>query len=201
MRMPHSGYVRFWRWNRTLPLLVLGVVSLICWAMLSAPRNVVRSFLLPVKYEGYITASCARHDVDPYLVCAVIECESGWDASSTSSAGAMGLMQLMPETAESLAALGVVDAWSYDPDNLLDPQTSIEYGCGCLSYLQSEFGATDEVIVAYNAGMGTTQDWLEDEEHITDAIDYPETAIYLQKVKAYRELYEQFYPEGIGEAA
>ena len=193
-----SGSERFFRWYRTLPLLAMGVVLALALGVGALPNNVVRRVFYPVSYATQINGSAARHDVDPCLVAAVIKCESDWDPSAQSGAGAVGLMQLMPETAQELADLGVVDAAEYDVSRLTDPSVNIEYGTAYLAYLSQELGSTDEVIAAYNAGLGTVRSWLADgTQGVAEAITYPETRLYLQRVKQARDRYAELYPEGL----
>lgn len=185
---------RFWRWFRTIPLLVVAVVGLLSLGISIAPGFVLRKVLFPVQHEEAILESSARHGIDPLLVCAVIKCESNWVENAESGAGAVGLMQVMPSTAETLAGWGYVDSWSYDPNNLTDPATGIEYGCACLQYLSENLDDTDQVIAAYNAGLGTVQDWMDGGmPDISDAITYPETRFYLIRVKESYDMYRRFY--------
>ena len=86
--------------------------------------------------------------VYPPLLKAVIWKESRFDASARGSKGEIGLMQVMPSTAETLVGLGYVDGWSYDASNLLDPTTNIEYGVACIDFLDDNLGDTDQVIAS-----------------------------------------------------
>jgi soluble lytic murein transglycosylase-like protein len=92
-------------------------------------------------YKSMIERSAARWGVDPALIQAVIQHESGGNANATSGAGAMGLMQLMPETAR---ALGVTNAY--------DPAQSIDAGTHYLSTQLQRFGDVKLAIAAYDAG-------------------------------------------------
>jgi soluble lytic murein transglycosylase-like protein len=95
-------------------------------------------------YDGLIRRTAAKHDLDPALLSAVIRQESGFDANARSSAGAMGLMQLMPGTAKSL---GVTDAF--------DPAQNVEGGARLLRGLIDQYaGRLDLALAAYNAGPG-----------------------------------------------
>jgi soluble lytic murein transglycosylase-like protein len=95
-------------------------------------------------YDGLIRRTAARNDLDPALLTAVIKQESGFDSSAHSSAGAMGLMQLMPDTAKSL---GVKDAY--------DPVQNLEGGARMLRGLIDRYGGRlDLALAAYNAGSG-----------------------------------------------
>ena len=190
---------RFWRWYRAIPILTMALVAALCVGMVHLPGTLARRYLFPVDHQQAILDSSSRHGVDPLLVCAVIKCESNWDASATSAAGAIGLMQLMPSTSAELAEYGLVDVWSYDPTNLTDPVTNIEYGSAYLAQLESQLGSTEEVIAAYNAGPGSVGQWLADGGTITDVIAFPETALYLKRVTETYERYQQLYTETLSE--
>lgn len=191
--------VRFWRWYRTIPILAMALVAALSVGLISMPGSLIRRYMLPVHYESLILESSSRHGVDPLLACAIIKCESNWDASITSDAGAVGLMQLMPATSAELAEYGLVDGWTYDPSNLTDAGTNIEYGCAYLGQLQNQLGSTDEVIAAYNAGPGSVEEWLQSGADITEAISFPETAFYLKRVNETYKLYQRYYTGTLSE--
>lgn len=194
-----SERVRFWRWYRTLPILVMFLVAALCIVPFSLPSSLLRRFVYPVRYQEQIIDSSTRHGVDPHLVCAIIKCESDWDEGAQSVAEAVGLMQLLPTTSSELANNGFVDYWTYNPTNLTDPTTNIEYGCAYLAQLQGQLDSTDEVIAAYNAGPGSVEGWLADGGVITEVIGYPETALYLMRVNEAYERYQQLYTDTLSE--
>lgn len=189
---------RFWRWYRTIPILAM-LVMLVCPLVFSAtPASVVRSTFYPVHHASEINASAKRHGVDPLLVCAVIKCESDWNESAVSGAGAKGLMQLMPATAKEMCDMGYVDDASYDPQSLTDGVTNIEFGCAYLGYLSQNLDSTEEVIAAYNAGLTAVKGWKETSTgSIADEIPYSETKFYLERVENAYEQYKRLYPDGI----
>lgn len=187
--------VRFLAWYRVVPMALVLVFALISVAYAYAP-SVLLQALYPLRYEDAISASSARHDVDPFLVCAVIEAESGWNANAQSQRGAQGLMQLMPETALDLERKGLVDAGSYSADNLTDPATNIEFGTAYLSYLLDYFnGSTERAIAAYNAGLSNVERWVTQGGLLHNAITYPETQAYLIRVQNARSRYEELYAD------
>ena len=173
------------------------VTLVICVGSSIAPSALLRRLLFPVRHAELIEGSCARHGVDERLVCAVIKCESNWDDDAVSSAGAQGLMQVMPDTARTLASWGLVDSSVFDPEDLMDPATNIEYGTAFLAFLSSQLTSTEEVIAAYNAGLGSVQEWIASGDDIVDAIQFAETRIYLERVMLAYEGYRRCYPEGI----
>ena len=182
-------------WYRVLPLAAVTVLGLASFVFSFAPSPLFRS-LYPLAYEAEILASSEAHDVDPCLTAAIIEVESGWHPSATSSKDAQGLMQLLPQTAQDMVDLGIVDGRAFDPSHLDDPATNIEMGCAYLAYLIDFFhGSTDEAIAAYNAGLAHVLDWSQEETVLHNAITFPETQAYLIRVNnawmRYRELYGQ----------
>lgn len=196
--------VRFWRWYRAIPITLMALMLALSVGLQFVPSAVIRGVLFPVDYATQINASAVRHDVDPYLVAAVIKCESNWDANAQSSAGAVGLMQIMPTTAREVARMGLVDSTSYSYDDLTDPTNNIEYGTAYLGYLEGQLGDTTQVIAAYNAGLGAAQGWNASSSgdsssglSFSDRITYPETRLYVQRVSDAYEHYQELYPEGL----
>lgn len=194
-----SDRARFWRWYRTIPILSMLLVALASFGFVGMPAALARRTFFPVHHESAILESSMRHDVDPLLVCAMIKCESDWNEVAVSGAGAVGLMQMMPATSLELAEQGLVDSSAFDPSNLTDPTTNIEYGCAYLEHLQARLGSTDEVIAAYNAGPGSVEGWLSGGGDIADVIDFPETALYLKRVNETYERYQKLYTETLSE--
>lgn len=187
---------KFFRWWRLLPILCMLCLAAASFAAYSLPQKLMR-YIYPVKYSQAIVSSAKRHNVDPYLLCAVIKSESSWNNAAQSHAGAKGLMQLMPQTAQEMVRLGKVNSKKYDPNNLSDPTTNIEFGAAYLSYLQSKCQTQEEVIAAYNAGLAPVRKWKQQPGSFSQAIEYPETQIYLKRVNNALQEYKKLYPEGI----
>ena len=188
---------RFCRWFRVVPMVALAVAFAGSATLAASPTTLVAQAFYPVKYAEQIEESAARHGVDPLLAAAVVKCESNWDEGAESSAGAIGLMQVMPSTAAELAERGLVDEDAYDSDSLSDPVVNIEYGCAYLGVLQNELSSSDEVICAYNAGLAAVQGWLEEGGSVPENVSYSETKYYLERVKAAYEGYQKSYPDGL----
>ena len=189
------GRVRLLAWYRVIPLALVAALGAVSAVYSFAPSGLLQ-MVYPLEHEDAIAASSARHDVDPFLVCAVIEAESGWNEHARSHQGAQGLMQLMPVTAQDMIDLGLVDGSRYSPNNLDDPDTNIEFGTAYLAYLLQYFnGSTERAIAAYNAGLSNVESWITEGGLLHNAITYPETQAYLVRVQNARSRYEELYAD------
>lgn len=145
---------------------------------------------LPLKYSEQVEKYAAEFSLDKYLVYAVISTESGFDEKAQSRAGAQGLMQLMPATAEWINEKYSLNE---NAENLFDADTNIRLGCAYLSYLFSRFGNEKKVICAYNGGEGNVREWIDKYGENLDYIPYKETRKYLKKVTVRHEIYKALY--------
>jgi soluble lytic murein transglycosylase len=146
-----------------------------------------------------ITRAAARTGVDPSLLAGVIREESRFDPTAVSSAGAFGLMQLMPGTARGTArALGMPLP---DQRALSDPSTNAALGATVLAEQLKRFGRVDLALAAYNAGPGAVRRWqMEfggvDPETFVEDIPYPETRGYVKTVLESTAIYQWLYRDG-----
>ena len=153
----------------------------------------------PVYYQNLISKYSKEYDLDPYLVISIIRCESSFDPNALSDKGAMGLMQIMPDTGSWVAhKLGLDE--TYSQDQLYDPEMNIRFGCWYLRFLDGRFsGYRDAVICAYNAGHGNVRNWLDDVRYSSDgvltSIPFPQTERYLTRVMDSYEHYRNLYPD------
>ncbi len=142
--------------------------------------------LYPVAYRDIVLESSMRVGVSPALVLAVMREESRFMEDAVSPAGAVGLMQLMPGTAERiLRSKGLF--YEMNPDNLTDPALNIFVGTAYLGDLIDEFGELATAVAAYNAGEDRVEEWLRNyhygsiDEFIED-IPFRETRYYVMRV-------------------
>ena len=149
----------------------------------------------PQKYKNIIKTECEKYNLEPALICAMINTESKFDKTAQSKKGACGLMQLLPSTAIFVAEqLGE----NFEYEKLFEPETNIKYGTYYFNYLYQKFENLDTAICAYNAGETTVRNWLVDEQYSKDGfsldfIPYLETQNYLQKVKTNYCIYKKFF--------
>ncbi len=160
-------------------------VLLLIVAFFGVRSSFPRPFLEEVRASG----------LHPSLVYAVMRAESGFDERAVSSAGAVGLMQLMPATAQFICAReGIV----YEESRLTEGAYNLKLGLLYLKYLLERFPVEETAIVAYNAGEGAVREWLADAAYSADGrtlkkIPYPETARYLKKITKIKKFYDFFY--------
>lgn len=129
------------------------------------------------------------------LVYAVMKAESGFDETAVSAAGAVGLMQLLPSTAEFVCRMS---GEPFQAERLKEGEYNILLGCRYLKYLLGKFGPLRTALAAYNAGEGVVAQWLTDASLSEDGktlnlIPYPETARYVKKIEKFRKNYLIFY--------
>lgn len=110
-------------------------------------------------YGKEIHQYSAQYRVDPFLAVAVIKNESGFNPDAESKTGALGLMQIMPETGSWIAKS--TDFPNFKAKMLMLPELNIKFGCWYLSELESEFQGNEILMLAaYNAGRGTVKEWM-----------------------------------------
>ncbi len=144
-----------------------------------------------------VQAASTEFDVPVAMILAVIRTESDFLPDAVSDAGAMGLMQIMPETFRFLYEEKLCEPLS--PDRITDPAINVRYGTYYLSYLLERFDHAETALAAYNAGEGRVEEWLEDEKLSRDGVLYtipfPETAVYVEKVLSAYAHYLEKYPQ------
>lgn len=135
-------------------------------------------------YRDIISIESEKYEIEPSLVHAIIFAESGYDEGAVSSAGAVGLMQVLPSTAKWCAES--IDELEWDEEKLFEPQYNIKIGVYYIAYLLNIFNETD-ALAAYNAGEGNVRAWR---EVSADYIPFTETANYVKKVEFAKKVYE-----------
>lgn len=140
----------------------------------------------PIRYKDTINKYSQIYNLEPEVVCAVINVESGFDKNAVSKVGAVGLMQLMPDTATEIASkLGVKN---FSIEMLYSPEINIRFGCYYLRYLLNMFDNNlTNALASYNAGFNKVTQWLSNESYSSDGtITNPpvrETKYYIRKIE------------------
>lgn len=177
------------RVKRTVrPRLITGILVCVALAFLYG-------YWAPFAYQPTVMREARANHVNPYLVAAVIRVESRFRPTVTSSRGAVGLMQLMPSSAQWI---NVKRHGSQTPD-LTDPKTNIALGTWYLSYLLKRFhGNPNLALAAYNGGPQTVDRWLERgvlsaSDRGYQRIPYPETKNFVRRVTLFEKVYRVMY--------
>lgn len=175
-------------------VIIIAVVAVLGAGVFLFKDNIQRLYY-NLDYVEYIQQAGEQYEVNPYWIAAMIKCESDFNPVAVSKAGAVGLMQMMPSTAEDIASRGLVDTELYSPENLTDPQTNIHYGTAYLRYLVERYHEMNPAIAAYNAGMANVDKWLSEDDDVRASVDFAETEEYIHRVNRAKEMYERLYPD------
>lgn len=153
--------------------------------------------LFPLPYIDTIEAQAELRNLDPYLIASIIRQESGFEPTTVSNAGAVGLMQIMPEEASRIAAAaGLNDITRQD---LFDPETNIAVGAAEYAQKLAAWNGNHTLAIAsYNAGEKAVGTWIEmtpinDMDSFVEAIPYAETRLYVKTVTRNRFEYRRIY--------
>lgn len=183
--------------HRVIPVAVILLLGLVTLLAVKGP-DWYKRFYHRLDHEQQIAEQSRAHGLDPYLVAAVINVESEFDAGEVSSKGAVGLMQLMPDTAREVARDNRINA-DVGVEALKDPELNIRLGTLHLSELTGRYASVEEALAAYNAGAGNANRWRREAEEkgvpFLDAVAYPETRRYVTDVLSQRDTYAQLYPD------
>ncbi len=181
--------------TRSIAIIVILVISIGAGFIIDSICEGIDRKTHPLKYTEYVEKYSEQYSVPKEIIYAAIKTESCFKSNAVSSAGAVGLMQMMPETFLWLCEKNGEDL---EAGMLYDPETNIRYGTYYLSYLYSRFGLWETVYAAYNCGPGRVEEWQKNEKYadengiLTD-IPIKETANYVKKmtdaVETYRNLY------------
>lgn len=146
----------------------------------------------PIKYNAEIIRYSNDNNLDPTLVASLINVESSFNTNAKSSSGAIGLMQIMPQTGNFVAEMFKE---SFNEQNLYDVKTNIKYGCRYLKYLKDKFNNNKTMLYAYNAGEGSVNLWLKNKDYSNDGVTlhdvpYKVTNEYVEKILAGQKYYQ-----------
>jgi soluble lytic murein transglycosylase len=192
------------RW--VLGLLVAGAIAFVLSRIDFG--DALREITLPLRHDDIIRAEANDEDIalvageeivlpatDPALLAAVIKQESNFH-DQTSSAGARGLMQITPDTADTIEQISGGATFEYD--DLADPELNIRYGSFFLRYLLHLYDGNEVAALAgYNAGIGNADAWGGAEMDVGD-IAFDETRGYVESVLELREQYRDNYADELG---
>lgn len=139
----------------------------------------------PLRHATLLREQAREKGLDPALLAAVIYQESKFRADARSSTGAIGLMQLQPETAKGIALR--TGGTAFRVSDLENPEINVRYGAWYLQHLFEKYEDERLVLAAYNAGQGHVDRWLENGQEI----QFPETRAYVTRVAGLKTVYRE----------
>ena len=192
--------VRRRRW--TALGVVAAITATVAVAALLLPIDkAVREVTLPLQHEDIIRQQANAKDLDPALIAAVIHEESRF-RPRRSPAGAEGLMQILPDTANFIADRS--GGTRFEVRDLATPQVNISYGAWYLRHLIDRYAGDETLAVAaYNAGATNVDRWVAraggpDAFDADEDVAFPETRHYVAEVEKRREQYREHYEKELG---
>lgn len=185
--------------SRARTLVILAVVvatGALIVSKLVDVEEAIREVTLPLRHDDIIRQQAEEKNLDPALIAAVIYAESRFVDDQESHAGARGLMQVTPATAQAIAdqSGGV----AFEVRDLGDPDINIRYGTYHLRELLDQYdGNLVAALAAYNAGSGNVDEWG-GSTLVESEIEFAETSAYVDEVLEKREQYRDNYAEDLG---
>jgi soluble lytic murein transglycosylase len=141
----------------------------------------------PLRYEQIVRGHAKNYDLDAALLAAVIYQESKFRADAKSSSGAIGLMQLRPDTAEGIAIR--TGGARFRVSDLYNPEINVRYGSWYLRHLLDKYGDEKDALAAYNAGQRNVDEWRAEGK----GIQFSETREYVDRVEHLKGVYRDAY--------
>ena len=146
----------------------------------------------PLDYGEIVRGHAHNYDLDPALLAAVIYQESKFKPRARSDMGAIGLMQLLPETAKGIATR--TGGSKFQVADLYDPEINVRYGAWYLRHLLTKYGDERTALAAYNAGQDNVDRW----RAAGEGIQFSETRAYVKRVEDLKKIYRDAYAKQLG---
>ena len=170
-------------------ITITAIVLILCMiiAFLNIPIR-IQKIIYKKDYKEYVQKYAQEYNVDENLIYALIKAESNFNSNAKSSKDAIGLMQLMESTAQDVCKKTDLQISSDElSEKLLEPDININIGTKYLSILIQKYGNIEIAITAYNAGIGTVDNWIEkgiinSDGSNVENIPYKETNNYVRKI-------------------
>jgi soluble lytic murein transglycosylase len=179
--------------RRLLAMLVLagGVILAVALVQEAKPGWWERLWY-PLHYKQIVRGHAHNYHLDPALLAAVIYQESKFKADAESKSGAIGLMQLLPDTAKGIALH--TGGSAFRVDDLYDPEINVRYGAWYLRHLLRKYADERTALAAYNAGQDNVDRWRRDGL----GIQFSETRAYVNRVEDLKRIYRDAYGDELG---
>ena len=175
------------------------IILLIITILFVIFKDKLLKILYPKTYSEIVSVYAEEYDVEENLIYAVIKAESNFESQAVSNRDAIGLMQIVEETAIDVAKKNNIDIDTENiEEEILDIDNNINIGTKYLSTLLTQYGNIEVALAAYNAGIGTVNNWIEKQVIQADGSDienipYKETNNYVRKILRDYRIYNELY--------
>ena len=175
------------------------IVVLIIAILFVLFKDKLLKMLYPKTYSEIISVYAEEYDVEENLIYALIKAESNFESQAVSNRDAIGLMQIVEETAVDVAKKNNIEINTENiEEEILDIDNNINIGTKYLSTLLTQYGNIEVALAAYNAGIGTVNNWIEKQVIKADGSDienipYKETNNYVRKILRDYRIYNELY--------
>ena len=176
------------RFGLAVVLVAAAAAGVVAWTVTAEPEWYQRA-RYPLRYETIVRSHARNYELPPTLLAAVIYTESKFEPTRARGAGAVGLMQLLPETAKGIAVR--TGETRFVLSDLLDPEINVRYGSWYLRNLLNRYDDVSTALAAYHAGPGNVDEWRSKGV----GIQFPETRSYVDKVLDVQRVYADDYPD------
>lgn len=183
--------------KKRLIIFFISLIIIIILLYIFGIPDIILKKIYPTTYSEYVYKYSEENEIDPLLTFAIIKAESNFNPNVTSSSGAIGLMQLMPSTAEEVGEKVGTDVVA--KEILFNAEENIKIGTSYYKHLLDKYNNSYLVaLAAYNAGFGNVDKWIEQGIIKKDGSDienipYKETNNYVRKIVRDYEIYKKLY--------
>lgn len=180
-------------------ILMVGIIVLMIVVFLVVFKDKILKIIYPKTYKEIVSVYAEKYSVNENIIFSVIKAESNFENSAVSHKDALGLMQIMKETAKDVAQKHNIDIdLNNAEEEILNVQNNINIGTKYLSILLEKYENIELSVAAYNAGIGTVDNWIEKGIIKKDGSDienipYKETNNYVRKILRNYKVYEELY--------
>jgi soluble lytic murein transglycosylase len=175
----------------TLTALLAVLAGLVLYVQAAEPSWYYR-LRYPLAYDSIVRGHAQNYRLDAALLAAVIYQESKFDPDARSDAGAVGLMQLRPDTARGIALR--TGGSRFRVDDLTNPELNVRYGSWYLRHLLDKYDDERLALAAFNAGQGNVDSWRDQGKGIA----FAETRAYVDRVEELQGIYREAYASELG---
>ena len=182
--------------KRMIIIIFLLVITFVLFRIVKV-QDIILKEIYPTAYSEYVIKYSEENDLDKYMVYSIIKAESNFNPNVKSQSDAIGLMQLLEETANERA--NIIEDHNVNEEDLYDPETNIKLGTSYYAYLLKHYNGNNVLaLTAYNAGMGNVDTWIKTKVIKSDGSDienipYKETNNYVRKILRDYQMYLKLY--------